>query len=188
MRQELLASQKSGRGILLDPRTKLALLITISVFVLSGGIGVTSRQFAPVLSAVPLILMLTEGAWKGSCIYFALYGGSYLLQILSLPYLSGLPSFFVAAVCGFLMRFVPGIMMGYITVKTTTVSEFVAAMKKLHLPEQIIIPMSVIFRFFPTVVEEYNAIGDAMKMRGIRFGGGKAGAMLEYRLDRKSVV
>lgn len=72
MRQELLASQKSGRGILLDPRTKLALLITISVFVLSGGIGVTSRQFAPVLSAVPLILMLTEGAWKGSCIYFCL--------------------------------------------------------------------------------------------------------------------
>lgn len=62
MRQELLASQKSGRGILLDPRTKLALLITISVFVLSGGIGVNSRQFAPVLSAVPLILMLTEGA------------------------------------------------------------------------------------------------------------------------------
>ena len=117
MRQELLASQKSGRGILLDPRTKLALLITISVFVLSGGIGVTSRQFAPVLSAVPLILMLTEGAWKGSCIYFALYGGSYLLQILSLPYLSGLPSFFVVAVCGFLMRFVPGIMMGYITVR-----------------------------------------------------------------------
>ena len=55
-------------------------------------------------------------------------------------------------------------------------------MKKLHLPEQIIIPMSVIFRFFPTVVEEYNAIGDAMKMRGIRFGGGKASAMLEYRL------
>ena len=72
--------------------------------------------------------------------------------------------------------------MGYITVRTTTVSEFVASMKKLHLPEQIIIPMSVIFRFFPTVVEGYNAIGDAMKMRGIRFGGGKASAMLEYRL------
>lgn len=98
------------------------------------------------------------------------------------PHLSGLPNFLVVAICGFFMRFVPGIMMGYITVRTTTVSEFVASMKKLHLPEQIIIPMSVIFRFFPTVVEEYNAIGDAMKMRGIRFGGGKASAMLEYRL------
>ena len=44
MRQELLASQKSGRGILLDPLTKLALLITISVFVLSGGIGVRGME------------------------------------------------------------------------------------------------------------------------------------------------
>ena len=130
MRRELLASKKKETGLSLDPRTKLALLITIALFVLSGGGGAASKQFAPILAAVPLILLLTEKSWKGSVIYFVLY----------------------------------------------------ASMKKLHLPEQIIIPMSVIFRFFPTVVEEYNAIGDAMKMRGIRFGGGKASAMLEYRL------
>ena len=133
-------------------------------------------------SIMSYISLLTEKSWKGSVIYFVLYGGSYILQLWALPHLSGLPNFLVVAICGFFMRFVPGIMMGYITVRTTTVSEFVASMKKLHLPEQIIIPMSVIFRFFPTVVEEYNAIGDAMKMRGIRFGGGKASAMLEYRL------
>ena len=38
------------------------------------------------------------------------------------------------------------------------------------------------FRFFPTVEEEYSAIGDAMRMRGIRFGGGKPVKMLEYRM------
>ena len=38
------------------------------------------------------------------------------------------------------------------------------------------------FRFFPTVMEEWRAIGDAMKMRGIRLRGGKAGSILEYRL------
>lgn len=183
MRRELLASKKKETGLSLDPRTKLALLITIALFVLSGGGGAaSSKQFAPILAAVPLILLLTEKSWKGSVIYFVLYGGSYILQLWALPHLSGLLNFLVVAICGFFMRFVPGIMMGYITVRTTTVSEFVASMKKLHLPEQIIIPMSVIFRFFPTVVEEYNAIGDAMKMRGIRFGGGKASAMLEYRL------
>lgn len=182
MRREVLASQKNGNGLSLDPRTKLALLITIAVFVLSGGIGTASRQLAPVLAAVPFILMLAERAWKESFLYFVLYGGSYLLQLLALPHLSGLPGFLVVAICSFFMRFAPGIMMGYITVKTTTVSEFVAAMKKIHLPEQIVIPMSVIFRFFPTVIEEYNAINDAMKMRGIRFGGGKASAILEYRL------
>lgn len=43
-------------------------------------------------------------------------------------------------------------------------------------------PMSVMFRFFPTVAEEWSAIGDAMRMRGVRFGGGKVGAILEYRI------
>ena len=51
-----------------------------------------------------------------------------------------------------------------------------------HMPRQITIPMAVMFRFFPTVMEEWRAIGDAMKMRGIRLRGGKAGSILEYRL------
>lgn len=38
------------------------------------------------------------------------------------------------------------------------------------------------FRFFPTVGEEYGSIADAMRMRGIRFGGGKPAKMLEYRM------
>lgn len=36
--------------------------------------------------------------------------------------------------------------------------------------------------FFPTVGEEYGSITDAMRMRGIRFGGGKPAKMLEYRM------
>ena len=114
MRRELLASKKKETGLSLDPRTKLALLVTIALFVLSGGGGAASKQFAPILAAVPLILLLTEKSWKGSVIYFVLYGGSYILQLWALPHLSGLPNFLVVAICGFFMRFVPGIMMGYI--------------------------------------------------------------------------
>ena len=108
MRRELLASKKKETGLSLDPRTKLALLITIALFVLSGGGGAASKQFAPILAAVPLILLLTEKSWKGSVIYFILYGGSYILQLWVLPHLSGLPNFLVVAICGFFMRFVPG--------------------------------------------------------------------------------
>ena len=60
MRRELLASKKKETGLSLDPRTKLALLVTIALFVLSGGGGAASKQFAPILAAVPLILLLTE--------------------------------------------------------------------------------------------------------------------------------
>ena len=37
-------------------------------------------------------------------------------------------------------------------------------------------------RFFPTLSEEYRSIRDAMRMRGITFGGGKVTKMIEYRL------
>ena len=76
----------------------------------------------------------------------------------------------------------PGIAMASYMVGTTTVSEFMAAMERMHIPQKITIPMSVMFRFFPTVGEEYASIGDAMRMRGIRFGGGKPAKMLEYRM------
>ena len=37
-------------------------------------------------------------------------------------------------------------------------------------------------RFFPTLAEEYSSIRDAMRMRGIQFGGGKVTKMVTYRL------
>ena len=61
--------------------------------------------------------------------------------------------------------------MGGYLVSTTTVSEFTAAMLRMRLSEKIIIPLSVMFRFFPTVMDEAASINAAMKMRGIHIGG-----------------
>ena len=38
------------------------------------------------------------------------------------------------------------------------------------------------FRFFPTVFDEFASINSAMRMRDIRFGGKNVGKMVEYRL------
>ena len=48
-------------------------------------------------------------------------------------------------------------MMGAYLIASTSVSEFIGAMERMHLTEKIVIPLSVIFRFFPTVSEEYQA-------------------------------
>ena len=48
-------------------------------------------------------------------------------------------------------------------------------MDKLHMPDTLTIPMCVMFRFFPMIREENESIRAAMKMRGVRFGGGKEG-------------
>lgn len=57
MSRELLASQKNNSGILLDPRTKLAVLITIAVFVLGGSYEGIMQYYIIVLAAIPLLLL-----------------------------------------------------------------------------------------------------------------------------------
>ena len=188
MSRELLASQKNNRGILLDPRTKLAVLITIAVFILGGSYEGIMQYYIIVLAAIPLLLLSAARKWKGAVLYILIFGGSLCLEMFGLSRLAGVANYIAVAIVGILLRFTPSVVMGYFVVTTTTVSEFVAAMERLHLPQQmhlsekIIIPLSVMFRFFPTVAEEWSAIGDAMRMRGVRFGGGKVGAILEYRI------
>ena len=158
MKRELLASQKEEFGILLDPRTKLAVLITIAIFILGGSFESVMQYYMILLAAIPLLLLLVSRKWKGSILYILIFGGSLCLEMFGLSRLSGAVNFIAVAVVGLLLRFAPGIVMGYFVVTTTTVSEFIASMEKLHLPRHITIPMSVMFRFFPTVAEEWNAI------------------------------
>ena len=50
-------------------------------------------------------------------------------------------------------------------------------MRRMHLPESIIIPCAVVVRFFPTVGEDYRHIRAAMALRGIAAG---RGALLRH--------
>ena len=83
---------------------------------------------------------------------------------------------------GTFCRFLPGFIIAYFVVTTTTVSEFMAGMERMHMPSKITIPLSVVFRFAPTVLEEAASINVAMKMHGIRFGGKKPSKIFVYRL------
>ena len=182
MKREILASTAQKRGISLDPRTKLALLVSIAVFVLGGSYAGAMQWVMIALSAVPLLLFLAAGRFRGAFLYVLIFGVSLWLEMVALARLEGLANFLAVTIVGIFLRFTPSLAMGYIAMSTTTVSEFLAAMARLHLPQQVAIPLAVIFRFFPTIAEEWHAIGDAMRMRGIRLGGGKVGVMFEYRL------
>ena len=167
---------------LLDPRTKILLILTITSVVIGGGNSGLLLIVKPVLTAVPLLLFLAEEQWKAAVTYVFIYSAAYLGELFLVPLTHGFLNFLVVACCGIFSRFMPGIAAGAYLVNSTTVSEFMAAMEHMHLPQKLTIPLSVMVRFFPTVTEEYGAIGDAMRMRGIRFGGGKPMNMLEYRV------
>lgn len=111
-----------------------------------------------------------------------LYGLVKAVEIFFVPNASGTALSLVGIFCMIFVRLMPGLVMGAYMLSSTTVSEFIAAMHRMHVPQQITIPLSVMFRFFPTVLEEFSAVNTAMKMREIRIGGKNSGKFIEYRL------
>ena len=85
--------------------------------------------------------------------------------------LSGLSYFLILGTSGILTKFMPSIMMGLYVVSTTTISEFTAAMQRMNVGEKLIIPLSVMFRLFSTIADEFDSVNAAMRMRGVSFGG-----------------
>lgn len=174
---------KIDRGILMDPRTKLLILITVTTFALGGAGGDATAKTIPILCMAPFVLLLTAKRFRTAFIGIILFAGSsILLKYANAHNMGGFLYYIILGSCGLLGRFLPCIMMGRYLMESTTVSEFTAAMKKIHVSDNIIIPLSVMFRFFPTVMDEADSIGSAMKMRGISFGGKHSSKMIEYRL------
>ncbi len=164
-----------------DPRTKLFLTVTVSTIMITGGTGGFMNFVRPCLMSCPIIFLFLSKKWKAAARFAVTYAVLFILELTVLPLLTGTWNFVLGAAIGIYTHMLPGFIMGYYLVSTTTVSEFVAAMERMHVPQKIVIPVSVVFRFFPTVKEEYAAIRDAMKIRGVATLRSPM-KMLEYRI------
>lgn len=172
----------SERASLLDPRTKLALLFLLPAFLLSGAGGAYFAPVRMVLSILPFALLFLSGNGRKAAEGLLIWAAADVSWRLAQPHLGPVPYILLMILHGFAVRLFPCALLGIFVLNTTTVSEFVAGLNRLHVPKLITIPLSVIFRFFPTVLEETRAINQAMRMRGIRLGGCRAGEILEYRV------
>ena len=174
---------KVSGGLHLDPRTKITLLIALSVFVMANAGGNCLIIFYFFFALLPFFLFLSVGSYKRSVIYIVLLPSLYIISIKILPLLApGIIQYLLLAICGIVLRFVPTVAMALYISSTMTVSEFIAGMMKIHISEKIIIPFTVIFRFIPTFIEEIRSIWNAMRMRDVRIGGKKSSKILEYLL------
>ena len=133
---------------------------------------------------LPGVLFLTAGRYRLAGGYLLGYGVSYLLMLVVLPKTGGIVMLLLGFVTSMGIRFLPGGMLGVYFFCSTRVNEFVAAMERMHVPQGIIIPAAVMFRFFPTVKEEAAGISDAMRMRKLGFSHflTRPVEILEYRL------
>ena len=180
MQNNYIQNVSAKKGLALDPRTKIVLLLVANIPAFTS-----DRWYVLALTAViPLSLLIFAKKYKVAIIFTVLYGMALSINFIMPEMELNIIRIIMGLFFGMISRMLPGLLMGYILLSTTMISEFVAAMERIHMPKQIIIPFSVMFRFFPTIKEEASSINDAMKMRGVIWGKTRGGliSVIEYRM------
>lgn len=152
-----------NRKVKFDLRTKLMLILVVNLFLLLSH----SLIFELVLVSGCMILITVDGQQKSAFRFLIVFLIMLTIDRFVMPYMSGFVFTLISFVTVSLRKFLPCFILGKWILTKTEVSEFVAVMWKLRLPQTVIIPLSVVFRYFPTIKEEWASIRAAMKMRGI---------------------
>ena len=151
------------REVKYDLRTKFMLILVVNLFLLLSH----SVIFELVLIFGCLLLITIDGQAKSAFHFLIVFLIMLGIDQLLTPYINGFFFTLVSFITVALRKFLPCFILGKWILTKTEVSEFVAVMWKLRLPQTAIIPLSVVFRYFPTIKEEWASIRAAMKMRGI---------------------
>lgn len=184
MEENIIYEPPKHRGLYLDPRTKVLVMLVLAtlIFFVHKNLILNS-----ILVFIPIFLLISDKRYRPAFVYGGLFVIAIFVKIyggkFEFPYLI---SMILGLIVELIFRFFPVFMFGYYIIKSTKPNEFISAMNLWHVPEAFIIPVSVVFRFVPTLAEENKSISNAMRMREIRFGTKKflknPSMILEYRL------
>lgn len=181
MISELYQREAGAKQLFLDPRTKILLCLSVSTTLIAGSGGGYLLYLRYALSVLPLIFLLILKKYHMAIYYVSIYAFALFVPSLIMPYLPTTINFLFTGVFAFSTKLIPGTMMAYFLFATTSVGEFMAAMDRMHVTKKLSVPISTMFRFFPTILEEYRNVQDAMKLRGVGSLRDPM-KMLEYRM------
>lgn len=147
----------------LDPRSKILLVLLVSLAVMSPG----GLVFVPAGILLATVLAISEHAWARVMIIPVAAAVLYVLGWV-LPQLWAHPLLTVLAIgSGYLIRFVAAFGVGAHLIATTSPTRLSAALRAWHLPRALSVTLAVMLRFFPVVAAESAAVLDAMRLRGL---------------------
>ena len=154
---------RSASGSLLDPRSKLVVFIAACFSAFSG--LTHPQEFALLALCVAVTLLCKK--WKRAfftCLTFALM---FLCDLLLVPRLSGIPQNIVMLLCHLCRFILPLLTAFYVLTHTSRIGEYISAFTRMHMPNEVIIPLAVMLRFVPTIQEEWQTVNQALRLRGM---------------------
>lgn len=147
-----------------DPRVGLWLLVAANV------IAFRPHTFWVELTLICLLLLLMAGHGKVSmAVKWAVgYGALLVFQQYILPASPKIIATSFTIFATYARRMFPCLMTGSLMMKCTPLRYFIVGLRQLHIPQRLIVAVSVTLRYFPAIREEMGYIRDAMKLREIR--------------------
>ncbi len=147
----------------IDPRTKLLLLLLTAIFSVFVPNGIFTCIWIALVTLLGIVLGRIGKTMRAAIIFAALW----LIAIFLLPLLTGTVHTSLLVWLGLVFKCYPCCMLAGVIADTTKISEFMAAMAKWKVPRTVVIPIAIMFRYFPTVKEDWRHIKDSMSFRGI---------------------
>ena len=145
----------------LDPRTKLFLVLCMGL-----SIALSVPMYVEAVNiALFACLFFLNGQAKTAVKLLLFFG--VLAALSYMPQDAGFLGGIVLPAAFMVRRFMLPIVAGKYLIDSTPVGLLINALEKLKLPYSLVITVAVMFRFFPTLKEEFAHIKNAMKMRGI---------------------
>lgn len=151
----------------LDFRTKLFMSMILSYTLILGNIQQRQPFIAGAYALLPFVFLFLNKEYKRAVKGFVFIVIAIVIQYKSLLIGSGaLGSIFLFIVMIFL-RLLPGVMMAVFAISSSTMSEITLSLKKMRFPDVIIVPITVMTRFFYTAKEDYIQVRNAMYLHGL---------------------
>ncbi len=151
------------KPLVLDPRTKFLIWLLTNVVVFCN----TPRLFFTITMALYALLFLLA-CKAGSMVKLLIgYGIVLAAQCYLLPHLPPAVAMVFSTVTYAVLVF-PCVMGGMYLLATTSVSQLIAAFRRMHVPESFTITMAVTLRYLPALREDVRHILDAMSLRQIK--------------------
>lgn len=146
-----------------NPLTKLVIIVLATFVFLSN----VSLMYEIIFIGFLGILLLINGDPYAAMIYWLIFS---LLLLLSVTVFKNIHDTW-SIIGSFLIiggrRIQPTIMAATFAIKHTHVSEWMRSLQRMHVPFDIILPLVVVFRFFPTLTDNLKNIIKALQFRGL---------------------
>lgn len=165
--------KKQSKYFKIDPRTGLLLLVFANIIAFTQDSLWIELVWIGMLALLTLLCVSMSSAIK----WIIAFGALLLLQWYVLPASPEIIATSFSIFVNYTKKIFPCLMVGSLMIKTMSLRQFILGLRKLHIPQKLIIPISVTIRYFPAIKEEAGYIRDAMRLRRIR-GAEKIEAMV----------